>query len=133
MPAYEYKVVPAPTRGRKAPGVKAAEARFALGLQDAMNEMAAEGWEYLRADILPSEERQGLTSSHVVYRSVLVFRRALGAPATQGRDDPEIRRLADVRADTLTTVPDAATGPQPEPTGPRAADAPEDQPEKSRR
>ena len=78
MPAtFEYKVIPAPAKGRKAPGVKGAEARFAHTLEAALNEMAAEGWEYLRSDILPSEERQGLTSSHTVYRSVLVFQRAV--------------------------------------------------------
>ncbi len=79
MTVYEYKVVPAPTRGRKAVGVKTPEARFALGFEEVLNEMGRVGWDYLRADILPSEERQGLTSSHTVYRSVLVFRRA-GAP-----------------------------------------------------
>ncbi|SFN87772.1 hypothetical protein SAMN04487859_110100 [Roseovarius lutimaris] len=80
MTVFEYKVTPAPTRGRKAPGVKTPEARFALGFEEALNDMGREGWEYLRADILPSEERQGLTSSHTVYRSVLVFRRAKASP-----------------------------------------------------
>jgi hypothetical protein len=79
MTRYEYKVRPAPTKGRKAAGIKGPEARFAHGLELVMNEMGAEGWEYVRSDILPSEERQGLTSSHTVYRSVLVFRRALDA------------------------------------------------------
>lgn len=79
MVRYEYKVIPAPAKGLKAPGVKGAEARFAHTLEQRMNEMAAEGWEYLRADILPSEERQGLTSTQTVYRSVLVFRRGIEA------------------------------------------------------
>ncbi len=78
MPHYEYKVIPAPSKGRKAPGVKKPDERFAHALETAMNALAADGWEYLRADILPSEERQGLTSTHMVYRSVLVFRRAFG-------------------------------------------------------
>lgn len=83
MIGYEYKVVPAPTKGRKAPGIKRAEARFAHGLQELLNEMGAEGWEYQRSDLLPSEERQGLTSSHTVYRSVLVFRRVLTEDETE--------------------------------------------------
>src|SRR6056297_2059170 len=82
MARYSYKVVPAPSKGRKAAGVKGAEARFAHGLEEAINEYAAQGWEYLRADILPSEERQGLTSTATVYRSVLVFRRAVDPDAT---------------------------------------------------
>lgn len=74
---FEYKVIPAPARGKKAAGVKGPGPRFALALEEVMNELAAEGWEYHRSDILPSEERQGLTSTHTVYRSVMVFRRAL--------------------------------------------------------
>ena len=75
---YEYKVVPAPAKPRKAPKIKGAEAKFAHGLEATMNDYAADGWEYLRADILPSEERRGLRSSQTVYRTVLVFRRPLG-------------------------------------------------------
>ena len=82
MTAYEYRVIPAPTKGRKAPGVKSADARFAHTLKEVINEAASEGWEYQRSDILPSEERQGLTSSHTVYRSILVFRRPASAAAT---------------------------------------------------
>lgn len=104
MKRYEYKVIPAPSKGRKAPGVKKPEARFAHGLELVMNEMGAEGWEYQRSDILPSEERQGLTSSHTVYRSVLIFRRMLAedelaipvAGAAVAEDAPEDAALGEV-------------------------------------
>jgi len=76
MPEFEYKVIPAPTKGAKAKGVKTPEARFAHAVETLMNEMAVEGWEYLRADMLPSEERQGLTGSTTNWRNILVFRRA---------------------------------------------------------
>lgn len=59
----------------KAKGVKTPEARFALALQETMNEMGAEGWEYQRAETLPSVERTGLTGSTTNWRHVLVFRR----------------------------------------------------------
>lgn len=75
MPEFEYKVVPAPTKGEKAKGVKTPQARFAHALETMMNTMAADGWEYLRADMLPSEERQGLTGSTTNWRNMLVFRR----------------------------------------------------------
>ncbi len=88
MPIYEYKVIPAPIRGRKAPGVKTPEGRFALGLEDVFNNMGQDGWDYLRSDILPSEERQGLTSSHTVYRSVLVFRRERTTAASMPESAP---------------------------------------------
>lgn len=91
LPRCEYRVIPAPTRGRKAPGVKMPEARFALGLEDVLNEMAREGWTYLRSDILPSEERQGLTSTATVYRSVLVFWRDVAPRAPLQSPVPEAR------------------------------------------
>ena len=75
MMRYEYKVVPAPERGLKAKGVKTAEDRFALALETAMNDMAADGWDYVRAETLPSDERQGLSGRTTVYRNLLVFRR----------------------------------------------------------
>ncbi|MDQ2095434.1 DUF4177 domain-containing protein [Rhodalgimonas zhirmunskyi] len=79
MTQYEYKVLPAPRKGTKAKGVKAPEERFALSIQELMNQEAAQGWEFQRAETLPSEERQRLTSSQVVYRDLLVFRRAVTA------------------------------------------------------
>ena len=41
--------------------------------------MAANGWEYVRAETLPCEERSGLTGRTTVYHNVLVFRRPLEA------------------------------------------------------
>ena len=73
MARYEYQVVPAPSKGTKAKGVKAPEARFSLTLQDLMNEKGAEGWEYQRAETLPSEERKGLTGSATNWRHVLIL------------------------------------------------------------
>lgn len=77
MPHYEYKVVPAPKRGTKAKGLKGTEDRFARSLEDAMNTMGAEGWVYLRADVLPCEERSGFTGRTTTYQSMLVFQREL--------------------------------------------------------
>ena len=77
MIRYEYKVIPAPTRGQKGKGIKGADGRFAYALEQLINDMAASGWEYQRADTLPSEERSGLTSKTTVFRNVLVFRRAV--------------------------------------------------------
>ncbi len=76
---YEYKVVPAPAKGQKAKGVKSAEGRFALAIEQLLNDLGADGWEYQRADLLPSEERAGLTGSTTNWRNVLIFRRALEA------------------------------------------------------
>jgi hypothetical protein len=80
MPGWEYKVVPAPSKGVKAPGIKTAEARFANTLETLMNDMGADGWEFQRAETLPSIERAGLTGTTTEWRNVMVFRRPVAAP-----------------------------------------------------
>ncbi len=75
MPRYEYKVVPAPDKGLKGKNIKGAEARFSYGLQELMNGLSGYGWEYQRAETLPSIERAGLTGTTTEWRNVLVFRR----------------------------------------------------------
>lgn len=81
MTAFEYRVVPAPKRGVKAKGAKTAEERFAVALAEVMNALGAEGWDYVRSDMLPCEERSGLTGKATVYHTVLVFRRDTAAAA----------------------------------------------------
>lgn len=86
MTQYDYKVVPAPAKGSKAKGIKTAEGRFAHSVEAVLNQMASEGWEYQRAELLPSEERAGLTGSTTKWRNVLIFRKKIavvGEPAPQ--------------------------------------------------
>jgi hypothetical protein len=77
MQRFEFKVIPAPKRGEKARGVKTTEDRFALALTTLMNQLGAEGWDYVRADALPCEERVGLTGTKTTFQNVLVFRRVI--------------------------------------------------------
>ena len=88
MPHYEYKVAPAPSRPQKAKGARTPEARFAAALGAELNAAAEDGWEFLRAETLPVEERTGLTGTRTAFRSVLVYRRAVGP------DDAEATRAA---------------------------------------
>lgn len=84
MADSEYKVVPAPRRAGKVRGVRGADARFAHTLAALLNEMAADGWEFLRSERLPLEERSGLFSRRTEEQTVLVFRRdAVSAGAAQ--------------------------------------------------
>lgn len=93
---FEYKVVPAPNRGKKAKGVKSGADRFALAMTDLINELAAEGWEYQRSDTLPAEERSGLTGKTTVFQNMLIFRRPREVAA---QDAPARPLVAPVRAD----------------------------------
>lgn len=83
MSSYEYTVIPAPSRAEKTKGAKTGIERFAVTLTDTLNDMARDGWDYVRAETLPAEERSGLTSRSTVYHNVLIFRRALAEPATR--------------------------------------------------
>ena len=85
MERYEYKVIPAPEKGLKAKGIRSPQDRFAHAVEVAMNQLGADGWEYWRAECLPSTERAGLTSSKITERHMLVFRRPLIA------DEPPAR------------------------------------------
>lgn len=123
MQRYEYKVVPAPERGQKARGVKTPEARFAHALTEALNALAAEGWEYHRAETLPCAESKGFFSSgkDTVYRSMLVFRRPLpvadetaaehpAAPPVSGTPDrPRSRVLMAIPSDRAEAPAGAET------------------------
>lgn len=123
--SYEYKVVPAPLRGTKAKGVKTTQDRFAHALQAVMNDLATDGWEYLRADTLPCEQREGLLSKTTVYQNMLVFRRSKEpVPAAVIPKEPAIaaprpktgeERLAEKAA---LTQPISVRPPKPQASGP---------------
>jgi hypothetical protein len=106
MQKFEYKVMPAPKRGEKTRGVKSTEDRFAFALTQLMNTLGAEGWEYLRADTLPCDERAGLTGTRTTYQNMLVFRRTLAATDTVAPALPALRAVVqtDVPAQKLGTA-----------------------------
>jgi hypothetical protein len=91
MQRFEYKVIPAPKRGEKARGVKSTEDRFAYALTQLMNQLGADGWDYVRADALPCEERVGFTGTKTTFQNVLVFRRVVGTAEADER--PSTRLL----------------------------------------
>lgn len=68
---WEYRVVPAPERAGRQRGVRGAEAKFARTIEDVINHMAASGWEYCRAEMLPENARRRGTT----YHNLLIFRR----------------------------------------------------------
>lgn len=81
MTRYEFRVIPAPTRGEKSREARTTPERFALALTRLMNEMGQQGWDYVRADTLPVEERSGFTGTKTSFQNMLVFRRVIAAAA----------------------------------------------------
>jgi hypothetical protein len=93
MSHYDYKVVPAPKRAKKVKGVSSAEELFALTLTEAINEVARQGWEYVRAEHLRAEAPRGWFRAPAAgEQSVLVFRRpreTLGPRLAAVRPEPD--------------------------------------------
>lgn len=114
MSSYEYTVIPAPARAEKSKGARSGIERFAATLSDTLNEMAREGWDYVRAEVLPAEERSGLTSRNTVYHNLLVFRRALDTAPSRALPVEE----------TAHVVPPVAADPIRQPEPPAAQPAP---------
>lgn len=140
MQRYEYRVIPAPRKGKKAKGLRSGEDRFAGALTDCMNDMAAKGWEYQRTDTLPAEERSGLTGKTTVFQNMLVFRRAV-EPATDQADVtatptvavtdiagvhapklPSAARAQDVTSSVPAPSPNGQTDSQPATEAPKDSD-----------
>lgn len=118
MQRYEYKVIPAPRRGTKSREAKTTEDRFALTLSNLMNDLGRDGWEFLRSETLPTEERAGLMKTRLVEQTMLVFRRSMDRTATLGAtltDAPAASRAlpAEAPAPRLGPAIDPAPGPAP--------------------
>ncbi|UXU73963.1 MULTISPECIES: DUF4177 domain-containing protein [unclassified Paracoccus (in: a-proteobacteria)] len=124
MSSYEYTVIPAPARGEKLRGARSGIERFAATLAETLNAMAGDGWEYLRAETLPAEERSGLTGRTTVYHNLLIFRRRLpGDDDRAGHERPQAQPVT-----PPVTPPAQASQSQPEP---QQQDAPASQPAQS--
>jgi hypothetical protein len=130
MTHYDYKVIPAPRRLKKVKGIKDTPELFAHTLTDAINEMAREGWEYVRAEQLSAEEPHGwFRRSTEVVQTVMIFRRerpdlpgprltAAGPEPTPARrlPDPLPREPERIFAEQLhATTTTRPTAPRPEP------------------
>lgn len=78
MARYEYKVIPSPRKPLRGKGLKTVADRFANTLTQEMNAQAASGWEFVRSETLPMDEKPGMFKKPVeTYQSVIVFRREL--------------------------------------------------------
>ncbi|MBY8978093.1 hypothetical protein KHP62_19945 [Rhodobacteraceae bacterium NNCM2] len=80
--AIEYKAVGAPEKGRRKRGARSMSDRVAAAMEEILEREAVDGWEYLRTDLIPVEERSGwFGRAREVHRAVMIFRR--GAPSGQ--------------------------------------------------
>lgn len=102
MSSYEFKVVPAPIRPRKLTGLARGQDRFCATLTDVMTDLGLEGWEFVRAETLPFENRRLWFWRTRAPRSCLVFRRAI--PALADTDADQAIRPRRVAPDDAVSV-----------------------------
>ena len=70
---YEYKCVGAPEKGKRKRGAKTRSDRVANAMEQTILAEAVDGWEYLRTDLIPIEERGGMFKRpQEVHRAVMV-------------------------------------------------------------
>jgi hypothetical protein len=99
--SFEYKCVGAPERPKRLRGTWSRSDRVALAMQEIIDAEAVDGWEYLRTDLVPVEEKASFFSrTQEVQRAVLIFRR----DAVAERPARPVRAAADAR--TIAAMPE---------------------------
>ncbi len=135
--SFEYKCIGGPERPKRQRGVSPSD-RVALAMEEIIADEAVEGWEYLRTDLVPVDEKPGFFSrSQVVHRAVLIFRRDLagarlarpafaqGAAATTELPVPpgaEHRESSDEREARIRLSAERGAPPKPRRTRPSGLD-----------
>lgn len=109
---YEYRTVPAPTRGARFKGLRSSDDAFSLTVTEMMNEQAREGWEYIRSDKLTQSRGIWPFRRSAPGRNLLVFRRAaqrsLERPSSLDVDAAKIRARRARRDDLVALVESGA-------------------------
>lgn len=85
MTEWIYACAPAPRRPKRQRGHKTNCDALAAAMEAAIAERAAQGWEYVRTDLVPMESRASLFGGLVeTHQGVMVFRKqAAAAPAAR--------------------------------------------------
>ncbi len=105
---FEYRAIPAPSRGRRVRGARDEAARMAQAVSDTLNEMAAEGWEYLHTERLACQRRKGLWGQETTEVALMLFRRARPVAPSFARE-PVLGEAAALQAAAASLTP--ALGP----------------------
>lgn len=120
-PIYEYEVVPAPSKPERREGLRTDAERLAYALTNIFNEMAEDGWEYVRSDTLGTDGWASVTGTEAKSHTLLIFRRPLELPmrigTTHGTRDAPARAVPRQVADPVA----AGAAPHPAAPAPRQA------------
>jgi hypothetical protein len=76
MAQFDYKVVPAPRKLKRIPGMNSSADLCAATLAETLNAVARDGWEYVRAEQITAAQDGGwFRRGTEVVETVLIFRR----------------------------------------------------------
>lgn len=75
MSHFEYKVVPAPTVGRRRQRRVDGLDKYASTISDVMTELGFDGWDFVGAEVLRERRRRFLILVCDVERTLMIFRR----------------------------------------------------------
>jgi hypothetical protein len=115
MPDFEFKTVAAPRRVKKVKGVKGRNESLAAMVEAIIHDESAGGWDYVRTDIFPIEEKPSWFSSHAeVHKGVMVFRRGVPGRRAEPVAQPVEQAASQPVVQPVTALP-VAEQPGPEP------------------
>lgn len=77
MERFEYKLVKAPQKSNKYSGLNKLDDKFAHTLMDSMNDIASDGWQFLRKEVMTETKRRGFFGRKSTSHDYLVYRRQL--------------------------------------------------------
>jgi len=121
---YEYKTVGAPEKGKRRRGSRSRSDRVAAAFDEILAEEAVDGWEYMRTDLVPVAERNGIFGrTQSVHRAVMVFRREL-EPVR-----PNLFAAPEMPEPSLRSVPAQAAAAPVEPVAPKITPVGNEDPE----
>lgn len=121
MTKYEYRAIPCPERTLRARDLPDGTDPFGQTLTAAINDLAGDGWDYVRAETIDLKTRR-LFGRRSETRSFLVFRRDL-KPAAEprpvidlGRDAERVRARRVKSEDVVTFMRGSSRRGLPEPS-----------------
>lgn len=120
--AFEYKVIPAPRKGRRGRGVKGPAGRFAYAIEFAINEMAQDGWEFVRSETLGADEREGMMRrKSETFHGVLVFKRERQVETAETQSNATTKSEPTLKLTEPTSSEPAVSKPVTPPAEPKVA------------
>jgi len=77
MERFEYKLIKVPQKSNRYSGLKDLNDSFALTLMDSINDVAKDGWQFLRKEVLTETKWPSFFGQRTTSHEYLIYRRQL--------------------------------------------------------